>query len=91
MCTNPTFSRIREVYKSDLLTYPRFTHISTTDEGPRVLRCPSEVLMLKLVPPSGQSSPPVPEGGLREASRVLVPGLVLLGDQPPPSVTRRRY
>ena len=36
-CTNLTFSRC-EVYKSDILTYSRFTRTPIPDEGLRVLR-----------------------------------------------------
>ena len=37
------------MYKSDLLTYSRFTRTLTPDEGLRVLRGTSEVTALKVV------------------------------------------
>ena len=60
------------MYKSDLLTYSRFTHISTTDEGFHFLRGPPGVTAMKVPSTSNQPSPsfpkliPLPEGpGLR--------------------------
>ena len=41
--SNPTFSHIRKVYNSDLLTYSRFTHMSSVDEGYNNLRVPPGV------------------------------------------------
>ena len=40
---NPIFSRIREVYRSDLLTYSRFAHMPSTDKGYDNLRVPPGV------------------------------------------------
>ena len=60
------------MYKSDLLTYSRFTHISITDEGFSNLRGPSGVRAMKVPSTSNQPPPsfpkliPLPEGpGLR--------------------------
>ena len=65
--TNPTFSRIRKVYNSDLLSYSRFTHMSSVDEGCYNLRVPprlramkipsTKVLIFEFVFPGGRSSP----------------------------------
>jgi len=69
---NSTFSRNREVYKSDLLTCSRFTHISTADEGFDNLRGPPGIGAVKVLstinqpPPSFSKLIPLPEGlGLR--------------------------
>ena len=60
------------MYKSDLLTCSRFTHISTVDEGFDNLRGPSGVGAMKVSSTSNQPPPsfpkliPLPEGpGLR--------------------------
>ena len=70
--TNSTFSRNREVYKSDLLTCSHFTHISTADEGFDNLRGPPGIGAVKVLSTSNQPPPlfpkliPLPEGpGLR--------------------------
>ena len=60
------------MYKSDLLTWSRFTHISTADEGFDNLRGPSGIGAVKVPSTSNQPPPsfpkliPLPEGpGLR--------------------------
>ena len=70
-CTNPTFSRI-QVYKSDLLTYSRFTRMPAPGEGSHFLRGAPGVTVMKVQSTSDQPSPsfpksiPLPEGhGLR--------------------------
>ena len=59
--TNPTFSRTRDVYKSEL-TYSCFTHMSSADEGFNNLRVPPGVWVMK-VPSTISRTPPFPVAG----------------------------
>ena len=72
------------MYKSDLLTYSRFTRTLTTDEGLRVLRGTSEVTALKVPSSSDQSSPSFPKA-IPLIPKVLISKPVLPSDQLSPS------